>query len=595
MTPIIFEDCFGWVHHAAGRQGVVLCGPHGHDEESVHPLWRKLAAQLAKAGLPTLRFDYHGTGDSAGSDTDPGRLADWLASIRAAVQCLRQQTGVDDVALVGLRLGALLAAQAAQDIEEVSALVLLAPPVSGGAYVRQLRAMSLMSRPPADAPPVRPERENDLEVGGFVLTAETIASLEQLDLLRLTKPPARQVLLFHRSNTAEDLQIGVTLRGLGCEVQEEQLDGYRAMIRYAPHLSEAPRKAFSLLTHWLSAGVERRAAIWQPPPPSSPLRLELPDASETPVSFGADCRLFGVYCAPPTLGTVERRPALLFLNTGANRHIGANRLTVTLARHLASCGFHSFRIDIAGIGDSDTRAGYSENLMDSMSSCADVEAALDWLESKGHERCVVIGLCSGAHLGFISALLDPRICELVLINPQKFTLDEEPPLASQARQMRPAVRRSAMSWGRRLCRAPRLRSILPYTAWAGLRLTLARLNAIGARLLGKASGATKVAQLFRHMEKRGVATLLIFTRGDLGLATLETHAGTQDLTEMDFPHVELVIIDGSDHTLTKRWAREHLAQLLERRLLAGGATAQPPLASMMIGSPTPHIPLSGNP
>ena len=142
--PVTFDGCFGWLHPAAGRRGVVLCGPHGWEMLAAHHAWRDLARGLAALGLPTLRFDYHGTGDALGDDGDPLRVEAWLASIEAAAHCLRERTGVHEVVLVGLRLGALLATLAAGRIPDVAGLALLAPVIGGRTYVREFRTLGLL-------------------------------------------------------------------------------------------------------------------------------------------------------------------------------------------------------------------------------------------------------------------------------------------------------------------------------------------------------------------------------------------------------------------------------------------------------------------
>src|SRR6187402_2642822 len=100
MKPVTFDECFGWLHEGvpSAARGVVLCQPFGREAMWVHKGWRVLAENLAAAGSPTLRFDYAGTGDSAGESEDFGegeeQLERWLKSIRAAVAFLKQTTGV---------------------------------------------------------------------------------------------------------------------------------------------------------------------------------------------------------------------------------------------------------------------------------------------------------------------------------------------------------------------------------------------------------------------------------------------------------------------------------------------------------------------
>ena len=80
------EGLFGW-YHAADAGGrdivVVLCPPMGPEYTRSHRTLRHLADRLALAGIPALRFDYHGVGDSAGDEDDPDRVGHWRARVAA--------------------------------------------------------------------------------------------------------------------------------------------------------------------------------------------------------------------------------------------------------------------------------------------------------------------------------------------------------------------------------------------------------------------------------------------------------------------------------------------------------------------------------
>ena len=97
-----------------------------------------------REGLAVLRFDYDGTGDSAGEETDPGRVDAWLSSVTAAVDELAA-TGVPRIGLVGIRMGGLFAAHAAAQRGGVDALVLWDPCTSGKAFLREQRMLRLLS------------------------------------------------------------------------------------------------------------------------------------------------------------------------------------------------------------------------------------------------------------------------------------------------------------------------------------------------------------------------------------------------------------------------------------------------------------------
>src|SRR6185503_5298528 len=104
---------FAWHHapppHLRRGAGVVLCPPLGYEYMSAYQTWRILAERLAALGFDTLRVDYDGTGNSAGDHQEPDRVGCWLRSVDGAIAETCRLSGSSDVALVGLRAGALLA------------------------------------------------------------------------------------------------------------------------------------------------------------------------------------------------------------------------------------------------------------------------------------------------------------------------------------------------------------------------------------------------------------------------------------------------------------------------------------------------------
>lgn len=116
------------------REGIVICNPFGQEYLRAHRSLRRLAINLSALGYAVLRFDYRGTGDSAGT-IDALTTDDWQEDIRLAVQELIDIAAVPRVALLGLRLGALLAAQVANNNPQISRLVMWDPIVDGKTYV----------------------------------------------------------------------------------------------------------------------------------------------------------------------------------------------------------------------------------------------------------------------------------------------------------------------------------------------------------------------------------------------------------------------------------------------------------------------------
>ena len=115
----------------------MLCHPWGSEYIYAHRSVRHLALALCAAGFHTLRFDYFGTGDSAGESGD-GDIPGWETDIESAMEELRDISGIPRVTLIGLRLGGTLAAQvAARRSAEVGELVMWTPILSGGTFTPQ--------------------------------------------------------------------------------------------------------------------------------------------------------------------------------------------------------------------------------------------------------------------------------------------------------------------------------------------------------------------------------------------------------------------------------------------------------------------------
>jgi pimeloyl-ACP methyl ester carboxylesterase len=194
MNPFFFgpreRRLFGL--YAPGRtQGLrtraaVLCHPWGQEYLRAHRSMRHLATLLTRAGVHVLRFDYFGTGDSAGDFAD-GDLKGWARDIETAIEELEDTAGVTRVGLVGMRLGGTLAAAVATKRRDVESLVLWDPVVQGKEYVDELLRASPLSRSgPADVH----------EVLGFALTERMSRELESIDLVeQVPSLPARTLVI----------------------------------------------------------------------------------------------------------------------------------------------------------------------------------------------------------------------------------------------------------------------------------------------------------------------------------------------------------------------------------------------------------------
>lgn len=117
--------------------GVVVCNPFGAEYLRAHRALRRLGLRLARTGFHVLRFDYRGTGDSAGSLTDAS-LENWETDTLAAMDALKKESGVSQLSIIGMRLGAAIGCLAARSRRDVRSLVLWEPIWDGSAYLEEL-------------------------------------------------------------------------------------------------------------------------------------------------------------------------------------------------------------------------------------------------------------------------------------------------------------------------------------------------------------------------------------------------------------------------------------------------------------------------
>ncbi|PIE40961.1 MAG: hypothetical protein CSA49_05770, partial [Gammaproteobacteria bacterium] len=122
------------------NEGVVLCCPFGQEYERSHRAFKILANELAKMGFDVLRFDYWGTGNSAG-ESDKVSLVQWQDNIVVAANELRSLiSSTAAINLVGLRLGATMAMNAAANIGGVNQCIAWDPLWSGESYLKEIEA-----------------------------------------------------------------------------------------------------------------------------------------------------------------------------------------------------------------------------------------------------------------------------------------------------------------------------------------------------------------------------------------------------------------------------------------------------------------------
>ncbi|HET9162288.1 MAG TPA: alpha/beta fold hydrolase [Solirubrobacterales bacterium] len=549
---------------------VLLCAPWGWDEVASYRSRKRWAERLAARGHPTLRFDLPATGNSEGAPGDAGLPETWLASIAAAAEWLREATAAPRVAALGLGLGGLLAREACSRGAAIEELITWAAPATGKAFVRETRAFSRMQEWHGEDAEALPE--GAIEAGGFVLSAATIAALRELPGGLPAPAGPRRALLLGRDGVAAD-GIRDDLEAAGVEVSVGAGSGWGDLVVH-PERTRLSGEVASEVEDWLASGegVSPGASAGGTGVTRAERAAEL-DVGEgavrestwsSQVPLG---RLVGVLCEP--VGQQAGDVCAVFLNAGAVRSTGPNRLWVEMARRLARQGVRSLRVDLAGIGESDGDESRLRQVSEFYVPAFDgqVGAVLDELEGRhGVERFFLVGLCAGGFWSFRAAQRDRRVLGALLLNAGALTWHSQLLADREARKVARAIDRR---WLRKLLRG---------------EIRLARLLALSAALVTKL-GRTVRGKLTRseptgsdigeELSRLEDGTLL--TMAFSGDEALEAELRAQGVTTRleSWPNVTLGRLPGSDHTLrpipAQRAAQALVGEQIERFL----ASAEP--------------------
>ncbi len=120
--------------YAQGRRhAILICHPYGHEYTRAYRNLQQLSLQLSREGFDVMRFDYGGTGNSAGN-SQACNLETMCRDAVMAAEHLRVASGCQTLSLLGVRLGALVAATAS--VPDVDSVILWDPLANGSQLLK---------------------------------------------------------------------------------------------------------------------------------------------------------------------------------------------------------------------------------------------------------------------------------------------------------------------------------------------------------------------------------------------------------------------------------------------------------------------------
>jgi pimeloyl-ACP methyl ester carboxylesterase len=548
-------------------QGLVICNPFGHEYVHAHRSLKTLADLAAKRGVPTLRFDYVGTGDSQGNLVTDADIESFLHNIHCAVDFMKYSLGVSSIELLGLRLGASLAALYAERYS-VDQLLLWAPCLSGRQFVREQKAIARLAS-------FQQLSEQDyIESAGFILSSRFSTQLSSLhiDIARLN---CAKLVVIERDDRDELADFNNTNLSVSYELRRLKTHGYQDMMA-EPQDNKVPIETLQNIIATLFkkpfAGESYQTDKLQ-------MKSQLGAVTEfenlvESIKIVNDQLVSIITLSRDRMNT--RLPCLILVNSGSVHHVGPNRLYTELARNLAHCGYMVIRFDLQNLGESSFFQADQDNNPYPATSSDNIYSLIQFVkEFYQPEKIIIAGLCSGAHNAFHTPLEIENsrdITEVIMINPLAFYRRPEKFIDNQGHQAfardLSQYRKSVFSlskWKKFLSGKVSLSYILRFVVkgFSGIfNLLVIRL----LRLLG-IQRVTQLGQDLLRYKSMSIPLTFIIAEQDPGKTLLHQSGGNTVRQLLKEQSIRLYDIPSADHTFSTSESRERLFQCLKQHLV----------------------------
>lgn len=530
---------------------VVLCPPTSLEGVCARRTFAILADELAAAGILTLRFDNDGMGDSVGSDEDPDRVESWLHGVHQAIDFVRG-AGAAKVAVVGMRLGATLAAAAMGGAAEapgglIDGLVLWDPCPSGRSYLRAQRALHAFSLEEGATD------DGSIEAPGVVFSPETVVALGALSLETVEGPLARRILVLRRESQSQGRRAFERFAAARL-VEEGIAQGQEDLVDVKPDAAKVPLASLAAVETWLRETLDgERVAVSVPRRDRAVVgHCDSGPIVERILSLGP-LGLFGIVTEieEGQDSTLPSGPTAVFLNAGTIDHTGPARQYVGLGRLWAAHGLRTLRCDLSGLGDSPARPGQPLDQWFPPEALDDVLEIASAISPADPSNVVLVGLCSGGYHAIEGALLlgAAGVCGINPVLPYKpGELSSDTAALTEKTDSRRQAAAARKWWVRALPAHDQLGKFLdgmPDPVWWVLN-----------RVALEQSPTHVIAKLV----EAGVPTLLVLGEYENRLMWRGERGARRRLQRPG--GLRLVLVPRSDHELLRRNPRERVAKIV---------------------------------
>jgi len=558
IEPLVVDTRISALLHAGDRNtGILICGGWGYEDLLTRTAMSILARRLSSRGFMTLRFDYPNCGDSL--DQTQVTLDDWISAARSSLQELKHR-GPESIILVGHGFGSIIARMLANLEPDISGVVLMAS-TNPRRFLRETKHLGAMLSSRHDVP-----SSDDLKIAGFRLPDGVHAALSKMKdptlarpLWTLTVDPAM------RAEASPDAAANTT----GLRIPYPDFEA----LMTDPILQKIPVETIDHVVEVLDERFPRSEAIAQKMPAAQAF-LQASDFREQAFFFGSKS-LYGVLCEPSHMKSDK---IAIFLNTGKNPHIGWGRSTIHYARSLASAGIASFRFDVSGIGDSFDDPAAPQATLFSEYAVTDVQEACDAVALRGYQKISLMGVCSGAYLGLLSAVKDKRVERLFAVNLPRFAWYP----SESVREVVRFSNRPADHTARRLFKPETLRAIMngtldprPAIKFKGkslLRHASIRTAPFVRRLSPQWNVYSTAWSRMNALAERNVNVLLAYSAGDDSPKEMELLFGRDGKRLPGRENIAIHHIEGVDHNFSQAHAIQWMTTQMISMMDVGSAS-----------------------